>query len=116
MVGRTRGTARRRGLGRGGGRGDGDHHHATGGLHIQVGDFEQGDRVDWAGMYAVRATLIDFLYFGVRGRFFLFFRLRIHLPRRPALPGRRFALLDSPDGEKLGEEALGEHKVFQGGS
>ena len=94
-------------LGRGG-RGTVDHLNCHGRVHIQVGTLSKAIGA-MGGYVAGSRDLIDFLY--LRARPFLF--STSHPPATVAACQAAFTLLDSPEGETIGEKALGEHENVQ---
>ena len=94
-------------LGRGG-RGTVDHHQCHGRVHIQVGTLSKA--IGSMGGYVCGSRdLIDFLY--LRARPFLF--STSHPPATVAACQAAFALLDSPDGEKLVKKLWTNTKFFK---
>jgi len=94
-------------LGRGG-RGTVDHHQCHGRVHIQVGTLSKA--IGSMGGYVCGSRdLIDFLY--LRARPFLF--STSHPPATAAACQAAFALLDSPDGEKLVKKLWANAKFFK---
>src|SRR6202790_5686075 len=94
-------------LGRGG-RGTVDHHQCHGRVHIQVGTLSKA--IGSMGGYVCGSRdLIDFLY--LRARPFLF--STSHPPATAAACQAAFALLDSPDGEKLVKKLWANTKYFK---
>ena len=94
-------------LGRGG-RGTVDHHQCHGRVHIQVGTLSKA--IGSMGGYVCGSRdLIDFLY--LRARPFLF--STSHPPATAAACQAAFALLDSPDGEKLVKKLWANTKFFK---
>src|SRR6267378_2476595 len=94
-------------LGRGG-RGTVDHHQCHGRVHIQVGTLSKA--IGAMGGYVCGSRdLIDFLY--LRARPFLF--STSHPPATAAACQAAFALLDSPDGEKLVKKLWANTKFFK---
>ncbi len=94
-------------LGRGG-RGTVDHHQCHGRVHIQVGTLSKA--IGAMGGYVCGSRdLIDFLY--LRARPFLF--LTSHPPATAAACQAAFALLDSPEGEKLVKKLWANTKMFK---
>jgi glycine C-acetyltransferase len=94
-------------LGRGG-RGTVDHHQCHGRVHIQVGTLSKA--IGSMGGYVCGSRdLIDFLY--LRARPFLF--STSHPPATAAACAAAFALLDSPDGEKLVKKLWANTKFFK---
>src|SRR3981189_2411221 len=97
----------RGGRGRGG-RGTVHHHQCHGRVHIQVGTLSKA--IGSMGGYVCGSRdLIDFLYLG--GRPFLF--STSHPPATAAACQAAFALLDSPDGEKLVKKLWANTKFFK---
>jgi glycine C-acetyltransferase len=94
-------------LGRGG-RGTVDHHNCHGRVHIQVGTLSKA--IGAMGGYVCGSRdLIDFLY--LRARPFLF--STSHPPATAAACQAAFALLDSPEGEKLVKKLWANTKMFK---
>src|SRR2546422_8534435 len=94
-------------LGRGG-RGTVDHHQCHGRVHIQVGTLSKA--IGAMGGYVCGSRdLIDFLY--LRSRPFLF--STSHPPATAAACQAAFALLDSPEGEKLVKKLWANTKMFK---
>src|SRR5881296_1776957 len=94
-------------LGRGG-RGTVDHHQCHGRVHIQVGTLSKA--IGAMGGYVCGSRdLIDFLY--LRARPFLF--STSHPPATAAACQAAFALLDSPEGEKLVKKLWANTKMFK---
>jgi glycine C-acetyltransferase len=94
-------------LGRGG-RGTVDHHQCHGRVHVQVGTLSKA--IGSMGGYVCGSRdLIDFLY--LRARPFLF--STSHPPATAAACQAAFALLDSPDGEKLVKKLWANTKFFK---
>src|SRR5437016_1928995 len=94
-------------LGRGG-RGTVDHHQCHGRVHIQVGTLSKA--IGTMGGYVCGSRdLIDFLY--LRARPFLF--STSHPPATAAACQAAFALLDSPEGEKLVKKLWANTKFFK---
>src|SRR5467141_2746252 len=94
-------------LGRGG-RGTVDHHQCHGRVHIQVGTLSKA--IGAMGGYVCGSRdLIDFLY--LRARPFLF--STSHPPATAAACQGAFALLDSPEGEKLVKKLWANTKMFK---
>jgi glycine C-acetyltransferase len=94
-------------LGRGG-RGTVDHHQCHGRVHIQVGTLSKA--IGAMGGYVCGSRdLIDFLY--LRARPFLF--STSHPPATAAACQAAFALLDSPEGEKLVNKLWANTKMFK---
>src|SRR6201982_3559525 len=94
-------------LGRGG-RGSIDHLNCHGRVHIQVGTLSKA--IGAMGGYVCGSRdLIDFLY--LRARPFLF--STSHPPATAAACQAAFALLDSPDGEKLVKKLWANTKYFK---
>src|SRR6266852_3933991 len=94
-------------LGRGG-RGTVDHHQCHGRVHIQVGTLSKA--IGSMGGYVCGSRdLIDFLY--LRARPFLF--STSHPPATAAACQAAFALLESPDGEKLVKKLWANTKFFK---
>jgi len=94
-------------LGRGG-RGTVDHHQCHGRVHIQVGTLSKA--IGAMGGYVCGSRdLIDFLY--LRARPFLF--STSHPPATAAACQAAFALLDSPEGEKLVKKLWANTKFFK---
>jgi len=94
-------------LGRGG-RGTVDHQQCHGRVHIQVGTLSKA--IGSMGGYVCGSRdLIDFLY--LRARPFLF--STSHPPATAAACQAAFALLDSPDGEKLVKKLWANTKFFK---
>jgi glycine C-acetyltransferase len=94
-------------LGRGG-RGSVDHHQCHGRVHIQVGTLSKA--IGSMGGYVCGSRdLIDFLY--LRARPFLF--STSHPPATAAACQAAFALLDSPEGEKLVKKLWANTKFFK---
>ena len=94
-------------LGRGG-RGTVDHHQCHGRVHIQVGTLSKA--IGAMGGYVCGSRdLIDFLY--LRARPFLF--STSHPPATTAACQAAFALLDSPEGEKLVKKLWANTKFFK---
>ncbi|HXH67270.1 MAG TPA: glycine C-acetyltransferase [Candidatus Limnocylindrales bacterium] len=94
-------------LGRGG-RGTVDHQQCHGRVHIQVGTLSKA--IGSMGGYVCGSRdLIDFLY--LRARPFLF--STSHPPATAAACQAAFALLDSPDGEKLVKKLWANTKYFK---
>src|SRR5467141_4015944 len=94
-------------LGRGG-RGTVDHHQCHGRVHIQVGTLSKA--IGAMGGYVCGSRdLIEFLYH--RGRPFLF--STSHPPSVAAACQAAFALLDSPEGEKLVKKLWANTKFFK---
>src|SRR5579859_7202886 len=94
-------------LGRGG-RGTVDHLNCHGRVHIQVGTLSKAIGV-MGGYVCGSRDLIDFLY--LRARPFLF--STSHTPATAAACQAAFALLDSPDGEKLVKKLWANTKLFK---
>jgi glycine C-acetyltransferase len=94
-------------LGRGG-RGTVDHFNCHGRVHIQVGTLSKA--IGAMGGYVCGSRdLIDFLY--MRARPFLF--STSHPPATTAACQAAFALLDSPEGEKLVKKLWANTKFFK---
>ncbi len=94
-------------LGRGG-RGTVDHHGCHGRVHIQVGTLSKA--VGAMGGYVCGSRdLIDYLYLRARPFFFS----TGHPPSVAATCQAAFALLDSPDGEKLIKKLWANTKYFK---
>src|SRR5467141_309941 len=94
-------------LGRGG-RGTVDHHQCHGRVHIQVGTLSKA--IGAMGGYVCGSRdLIEFLY--LRARPFLF--STSHPPATAAACQGAFALLDSPEGEKLVKKLWANTKFFK---
>ena len=94
-------------LGRGG-RGSIDHFNCHGRVHIQVGTLSKA--IGSMGGYVCGSRdLIDFLY--LRARPFLF--STSHPPATAAACQAAFALLDSPEGEKLVKKLWANTKFFK---
>jgi glycine C-acetyltransferase len=94
-------------LGRGG-RGTVDHFNCHGRVHIQVGTLSKA--IGAMGGYVCGSRdLIDFLY--LRARPFLF--STSHPPATAAACKAAFALLDSPEGEKLVKKLWANTKFFK---
>ena len=94
-------------LGRGG-RGTIDHFHCDGRVHIQVGTLSKA--IGAMGGYVCGSReLIDFLY--LRARPFLF--STSHPPATVAACQAAFALLDSPEGERLVKKLWANTKFFK---
>jgi glycine C-acetyltransferase len=94
-------------LGRGG-RGTVDHHKCHGRVHIQVGTLSKA--IGSMGGYVCGSRdLIDFLY--LRARPFVF--STSHPPATAAACQAAFALLDSPEGEKLVKKLWANTKLFK---
>src|SRR5213082_2716721 len=94
-------------LGRGG-RGTVDHHQCHGRVHIQLGTLSKA--IGTMGGYVCGSRdLIDFLY--LRARPFLF--STSHPPATAAACQAAFALLDSPEGEKLVKKLWANTKMFK---
>ena len=94
-------------LGRGG-RGTVDHHQCHGRVHIQVGTLSKA--IGAMGGYVCGSRdLIDFLY--LRARPFLF--STSHPPATAGACQAAFALLDSPEGEKLVKKLWANTKFFK---
>jgi glycine C-acetyltransferase len=94
-------------LGRGG-RGTVDHHQCHGRVHIQVGTLSKA--IGAMGGYVCGSRdLVDFLY--LRARPFLF--STSHPPATAAACQAAFALLDSPEGEKLVKKLWANTKMFK---
>jgi glycine C-acetyltransferase len=94
-------------LGRGG-RGTVDHHQCHGRVHIQVGTLSKA--IGAMGGYVCGSRdLIDFLY--LRARPFLF--STSHPPATAAACQAAFALLASPEGEKLVKKLWANTKFFK---
>ncbi len=94
-------------LGRGG-RGTVDHHQCHGRVHIQVGTLSKA--IGAMGGYVCGSRdLIDFLY--LRARPFLF--STSHPPDTAAACQEAFALLNSPEGEKLVKKLWANTKMFK---
>jgi len=94
-------------LGRGG-RGTVDHFNCHGRVHIQVGTLSKA--IGAMGGYVCGSRdLIDFLY--LRARPFLF--STSHPPATAAACQAAFALLDSPEGEKLVKKLWANTKLFK---
>ena len=94
-------------LGRGG-RGTVDHFNCHGRVHIQVGTLSKA--IGSMGGYVCGSrNLIDFLY--LRARPFLF--STSHPPATAAACQAAFALLDSPEGEKLVNKLWANTKFFK---
>ncbi len=94
-------------LGRGG-RGTVDHHQCHGRVHIQVGTLSKA--IGSMGGYVCGSRdLIDFLY--LRARPFLF--STSHPPATAAACQAAFALLNSPEGEKLVKKLWANTKMFK---
>ena len=94
-------------LGRGG-RGTVDHHQCHGRVHIQVGTLSKA--IGAMGGYVCGSRdLIDFLY--LRARPFLF--STSHPPATAGACQAAFALLDSPEGEKLLKKLWANTKFFK---
>ena len=94
-------------LGRGG-RGTVDHHQCHGRVHIQVGTLSKA--IGAMGGYVCGSRdLIDFLY--LRARPFLF--STSHPPATVAACQAAFALLNSPEGEKLVKKLWANTKMFK---
>jgi glycine C-acetyltransferase len=94
-------------LGRGG-RGTVDHHQCHGRVHIQVGTLSKA--IGAMGGYVCGSRdLIDFLY--LRARPFLF--STSHPPATAAACQAAFALLNSPEGEKLVKKLWANTKMFK---
>ena len=94
-------------LGRGG-RGTVDHFNCHGRVHIQVGTLSKA--IGAMGGYVCGSRdLIDFLY--LRARPFLF--STSHPPATAAACQAAFALLDSPEGEKLVKKLWANTKFFK---
>ena len=94
-------------LGRGG-RGTVDHQQCHGRVHMQVGTLSKA--IGSMGGYVCGSRdLIDFLY--LRARPFLF--STSHPPATAAACQAAFALLDSPDGEKLVKKLWANTKFFK---
>ena len=94
-------------LGRGG-RGTVDHFNCHGRVHIQVGTLSKA--IGAMGGYVCGSRdLIDFLY--LRARPFLF--STSHPPATAAACQAAFALLDSPEGEKLVKKLWANTKFFR---
>ena len=94
-------------LGRGG-RGTVDHFNCHGRVHIQVGTLSKA--IGSMGGYVCGSRdLIDFLY--LRARPFLF--STSHPPATAAACRTAFALLDSPEGEKLVKKLWANTKFFK---
>src|SRR2546427_13225786 len=94
-------------LGRGG-RGTVDHHQCHGRVHIQVGTLSKASGA-MGGYVCGSRDLIDFLY--LRARPFLF--STSHPPATAAACQAAFALLDSPEGEKLVKKLWANTKMFK---
>ncbi|HLQ00395.1 MAG TPA: glycine C-acetyltransferase [Candidatus Limnocylindria bacterium] len=94
-------------LGRGG-RGTVDHHGCHGRVHIQVGTLSKA--IGAMGGYVCGSRdLIDYLYLRARPFFFS----TGHPPSVAATCQAAFALLDSPDGEKLIKKLWANTKYFK---
>jgi len=94
-------------LGRGG-RGTVDHHQCHGRVHIQVGTLSKA--IGAMGGYVCGSRdLVDFLY--LRARPFLF--STSHPPATAGACQAAFALLDSPEGEKLVKKLWANTKFFK---
>ena len=94
-------------LGRGG-RGTVDHHGCYGRVHIQVGTLSKA--IGAMGGYVCGSRdLIDYLYLRARPFFFS----TGHPPSVAATCQAAFALLDSPDGEKLIKKLWANTKYFK---
>jgi len=94
-------------LGRGG-RGTVDHHQCHGRVHIQVGTLSKA--IGAMGGYVCGSReLIDFLY--LRARPFLF--STSHPPATAGACQAAFALLDSPEGERLVKKLWANTKFFK---
>jgi len=94
-------------LGRGG-RGTVDHHGCYGRVHIQVGTLSKA--IGAMGGYVCGSRdLIDYLYLRARPFFFS----TGHPPSVAATCRAAFALLDSPDGEKLIKKLWANTKYFK---
>ena len=94
-------------LGRGG-RGTIDHHNCHGRVHIQVGTLSKA--IGAMGGYVCGSRdMIDFLY--LRARPFLF--STSHPPATVGACQAAFALLDSPEGEKLVKKLWANTKMFK---
>ncbi len=90
------------------GRGTVDHHQCHGRVHIQVGTLSKA--IGAMGGYVCGSRdLIDFLY--LRARPFLF--STSHPPATAAACQAAFALLDSPEGEKLVKKLWANTKMFK---
>jgi glycine C-acetyltransferase len=90
------------------GRGTVDHHQCHGRVHIQVGTLSKA--IGAMGGYVCGSRdLIDFLY--LRARPFLF--STSHPPATAAACQAAFALLDSPEGEKLVKKLWANAKMFK---
>src|SRR6202158_3200070 len=90
------------------GRGTVDHHQCHGRVHIQVGTLSKA--IGAMGGYVCGSRdLIDFLY--LRARPFLF--STSHPPATAAACQAAFALLDSPEGEKLVKKLWANTKFFK---
>ncbi len=90
------------------GRGTVDHHQCHGRVHIQVGTLSKA--IGAMGGYVCGSRdLIDFLY--LRARPFLF--STSHPPATAAACQAAFALLDSPEGEKLVKKLWAHTKMFK---
>jgi glycine C-acetyltransferase len=90
------------------GRGTVDHHQCHGRVHIQVGTLSKA--IGAMGGYVCGSRdLIDFLY--LRARPFLF--STSHPPATAASCQAAFALLDSPEGEKLVKKLWANTKMFK---
>jgi glycine C-acetyltransferase len=90
------------------GRGSVDHHQCHGRVHIQVGTLSKA--IGAMGGYVCGSRdLIDFLY--LRARPFLF--STSHPPATAAACQAAFALLDSPEGEKLVKKLWANTKLFK---
>jgi len=94
-------------LGRGG-RGTVDHFNCHGRVHIQVGTLSKAIGA-MGGYVCASRDLIDFLY--LRARPFLF--STSHPPATAAACQAAFALLDSPEGEKLVKKLWANTKLFK---
>src|SRR5437667_2122742 len=90
------------------GRGTVDQHQCHGRVHIQVGTLSKAIGV-MGGYVCGSRDLIDFLY--LRARPFLF--STSHPPATAAACQAAFALLDSPEGEKLVKKLWANTKLFK---
>src|ERR1700751_3592662 len=90
------------------GRGTGDNFECHGRVHIQVGTLSKAIGV-MGGYVCGSRDLIDFLY--LRARPFLF--STSHPPATAAACQAAFALLDSPEGEKLVKKLWANTKMFK---